>query len=81
MTAQPRKMSEIMKEMSEILLRHPSEVPSRKQQTSHFSSPTQHGTRVSELPIPETATASSGNRSKQGIQNSGMSSSRTTSTP
>jgi hypothetical protein len=28
MTAQPRKMSEIMKEMSEILLRHPSEVPS-----------------------------------------------------
>ena len=28
MTAQPRKMSEIMKEMSERLLRHPSEVPS-----------------------------------------------------
>ena len=28
MTAQPRKMSEIMKEMSESLLRHPSEVPS-----------------------------------------------------
>src|SRR3954468_19067396 len=28
MTARPRKMSEIMKEMSEILLRHPSEVPS-----------------------------------------------------
>ncbi len=28
MTAQPRKMSEIMKEMSKILLRHPSEVPS-----------------------------------------------------
>lgn len=28
MTAQPRKMSEIMKEMSEIILRHPSAVPS-----------------------------------------------------
>ena len=28
MTAQPRKMSEIMKEMSGRLLRHPSEVPS-----------------------------------------------------
>ena len=28
MTAQPRKMSEIMKEMAERLLRHPSEVPS-----------------------------------------------------
>src|SRR4051794_3606303 len=28
MTARPRKMSEIMKEMSEIPLRHPSEVPS-----------------------------------------------------
>jgi len=28
MTAQPRKMSEIMKEMSERLLHHPSEVPS-----------------------------------------------------
>ena len=28
MTAQPRKMSEIMKEMSEVLLRHPSEIPS-----------------------------------------------------
>jgi len=28
MTAQPRKMSEIMKEMSEVLLRHPSELPS-----------------------------------------------------
>jgi hypothetical protein len=28
MTAEPRKMSEIMKEMSEILLRHPGEVPS-----------------------------------------------------
>src|SRR5436305_11262053 len=28
MTAQPRKMSEIMKEMSELLLRHPSKVPS-----------------------------------------------------
>ena len=28
MTAQPRKMSEIMKEMSEILLRHPRKVPS-----------------------------------------------------
>src|SRR6516165_6436182 len=28
MTAQPRKMSEVMKEMSEILLRHPNQVPS-----------------------------------------------------
>ncbi len=28
MTAQPLKLSEIMKEMSEVLLRHPSEVPS-----------------------------------------------------
>jgi hypothetical protein len=28
MTAQPRKMSEIMKEMSEILLRQPRKVPS-----------------------------------------------------
>src|SRR5436853_2979382 len=28
MTAQPRKMSEIMKEMSELLLRHPGKVPS-----------------------------------------------------
>jgi len=28
LTAQPRKMSEIMKEMSEILLRHPPKVPS-----------------------------------------------------
>ncbi len=28
LTAQPRKMSEIMKEMSEILLRHPRKVPS-----------------------------------------------------
>jgi hypothetical protein len=28
MATKPRKMSEIMKEMSEALLRHPSEVPS-----------------------------------------------------
>ena len=36
MTAQPRKMSEIMKEMSEILLRHPSEVPSSEAALSRF---------------------------------------------
>ncbi len=31
MTAQPRKMSEIMKEISETLLRHPGGIPSYQQ--------------------------------------------------
>ena len=62
MPEQLRKMSEIMKEMSETLLATPDVSHLRKRHTSPSSSPTLPGTRAWDLAMPERATAMSGRR-------------------
>ena len=67
MTVQPGKMSEIMKEMSEICFRNPRQIPSSEAAHVLCSSPTSLGTRVSDSVMPGKATATSGKRSKPRI--------------
>ena len=62
MPEKARKMSEIMKEMSETLLRNPGGVRLRKRPTSPCSSPTPPGTRAWAWVGPGRAIATDGRR-------------------